>query len=148
MSNSIWQNAEFGPLQSFSVGKWMFFPLQINGAGRLGRMLLCTSLFGQDPGIKLSAAGSSQSSTGHGSSRGERLTQPSWKPGAHRTWLKYRASDTAEEKSPLWISSALPASSLCWSLVRHNPARKICGDQSSRWCNGTSVLRLFSWEVL
>lgn len=73
---SVWQNAEFRPLQTFGVGKQRFFPLQISGARGLGRMLFRTSLFGQDPGMKLSAAGSSHNSLGH-SSRGEYLTQPS-----------------------------------------------------------------------
>lgn len=69
----------FCSLQTFSAGKQrLCFPLQINRARRLGRMLFRMLYFGQDPGINLSAVGSSQSSVGHGQASVYHLAWSSW----------------------------------------------------------------------
>lgn len=111
MSNSQCgrMQALFCPLQTFSVGKRrLCFPLPINGARRLGRMLFRALLFGQDPGMNLSAVRSGQSCTGHGSLG----VTP------HRLQLKAQRSPHLAEVSTqcccrrkittLWITNALP----------------------------------------
>lgn len=108
-SQSGRMQALFCPLQTFSVGKRrLCFPLQINGARRLGRMLFHALLFGQDPGMNLSAVRSSQSCTGHGSLG----VTP------HQLQLKAQRSPHLAEVSTqcrcrrkittLWITNALP----------------------------------------
>lgn len=126
--------ALFCSLQTFSVGKRrLCFPLQINGARRLGRRLFHTLCFEQDPGINLSAVSSSQSSTGHGQASVKCLARPSWKHSAH--WYLAAVSTRyffRRKITTYWITSlSSNITILWWSFARHSPAHQISWDQSS-----------------